>query len=229
MSSSQFAYYNSGSNPLNTLFQNTGTGITKGVFAVQPVNPDSTYATAGTGEVFRAENESFQYSDNLDWVHGRHSVSAGFNYFRKSEIDWDIQRNVTFGGFSSSGGDLGYVGGDNMADLVMGLPQNLLVRYNINGGSPTAPDYNIIFPYWGFYVNDKFRINPKWTVSVGLRYDLEHSELYAESRPLLPAARSILATPDGGILKYPGIAAGVPIHYLSASKKDFRPTDQHYL
>ena len=86
---------------------------------------DYTYATAGAGEAFGAENESFQYSDNLDWVHGRHSVTAGFNYFRKSEIDWDIQRNVTFGGFSSSGGDLGYVGGDNMADLVMGVPQNL--------------------------------------------------------------------------------------------------------
>lgn len=97
MSSSQFGYYNSGSNPFNTLFQNTGTGLTHGVLAVEAGN----YATAGIGEIFRAENESAQFSDNLDWVHGRHTLTAGFNYFRKSEIDWDIQRHVSFGGFST--------------------------------------------------------------------------------------------------------------------------------
>jgi len=96
MSASQFAYYNGSSNPLNTLFQNTGTGITKGVFAVEPANPNSTYATAGAGEVFRAEKSLS--SIPTTWTGAwRHSVSAGFNYFRKSEIDWDIQRNVTFG------------------------------------------------------------------------------------------------------------------------------------
>jgi Carboxypeptidase regulatory-like domain/TonB dependent receptor len=222
MSASQFAYYNGSDNPLNTLFQNTGTGITKGVLAVEPANPDSTYATAGAGEVFRAENESFQYSDNLDWVHGRHSISAGFNYFRKSEIDWDIQRNVTFGGFSTGGGAQGYAGGDDMADLVMGTPQNLWVRYTINGGSPTAPDYNIIFPYWGFYINDKFRINPKWTISAGLRYDLNIPD-YTPNPSIAPCCAIYTATPDGGVLKYPGIATGLPVHYLSASKKDFAP------
>ena len=109
-----------------------------------------------------------------------------------------------------------------MADLVMGTPQNLWVRYNINGGSPTAPDYNIIFPYWGFYVNDKFRINTKWTVSVGLRYDLSIPD-YTPNPSVAPCCAIYTATPDGGVLKYPGIATGLPIHYLSASKKDFAP------
>jgi hypothetical protein len=220
MSSGQFAWYNSNSNPLNTLFQNTGTGITHGVLAVQPVN--YTYATAGAGEVFRAENESYQYSDNLDWVHGRHSVSAGFNYFRKSEIDWDIQRNVSFGGFSTSGGNLGYVGGDNMADLVMGLPNNLWVRYTVNGGTPTSPDYNTVFPYWGLYVNEKFRVNSKLTVSAGLRYDLSIPD-YTPNPYIAPCCAIYTPTPEGGVMKYPGIASGLPEHYLSAPKKDFAP------
>ena len=50
---------------------------------------------------------------------------------------------------AQSGGDLGYVGGDDMADLEMGLPQFLWVRYNINGGNATSPNYNIVFPSWG--------------------------------------------------------------------------------
>ena len=218
LSAGQQAFLNGSSNPLNTLFQNTGSGLTRGVFAVYAGN----YAAPGAGEVFRAENESYQVSDNLDWVLSRHTFSAGFNYFRKSEIDWDIQRNVSFGGFSTSGGDLGYVGGDGMADLEMGLPQNLDVRYAINGGDATSPDYNIIFPYYGLYVNDKFRVTPKLTVSAGLRYDLNIPD-YTPKPSIAPCCAIYSPTADGGVLKYPGIAAGLPIHYRSATKLDFAP------
>jgi hypothetical protein len=226
LSQSQFIWYNSSSNPLNTLFQNTGTGITKGVLGVIVGNGDDSgggnYVGAGTGEVFRAENESYQFSDNLDWVRGRHTLTAGLNYFRKSEIDWDIQRNVSFGGFSTSGGDLGYVGGDAMADLEMGLPNNLWVRYTIEGGNATSPNYNILFPSWGMYVNDKFRMTPKLTVSAGLRYEL-NIPIYTPNPSIAPCCAIYSATSDGGVLKYPGIAAGLPIHYLSTPKTDFAP------
>ncbi|HEX4005103.1 MAG TPA: TonB-dependent receptor [Acidobacteriaceae bacterium] len=218
LSSSEFAWYNSSANPLNTLFQNTGTGIVHGLLAVYP----GAYASAGVGEVFRAENTSFQYSDNLDWVKGRHSISVGFNYFRKSENDWDIQQNVYFGGFSTSGGVNGYQGGDSMADLVMGLPSNLWVRYTINGGTPTSPDYDIIFPYWGFYVNDKFRLSPKITVTAGLRYDVSIPD-YTPDPTAAPCCAIYKNTADGGVMEYPGIAPGLPIHYLSAPKEDFAP------
>ena len=226
MSSSQFGWDNSSSNPLNTLFQNTGTGITKGVFAVFAGN--YTYAVPGSSEVFRAENESYQVSDNLDWVLGRHTLAAGLNYFRKSEIDWDITRNVSFGNyggfnaFSGSGSLLGYVGGDGMADLEMGLPNNMWVRYTINGGDATSPDYNIIFPAWGMYANDKFRISPKLTVSAGLRYELSIPD-YTPNPAAAPCCAIYTPTADGGVLEYPGLASGLPIHYLSAPKLDFAP------
>ncbi len=220
LSSSQFSWFNSSSNPLNTLFQNTGDGITKGVFALDVGNGN--YATPGVGEAFRAENRSYQISDNVDWTFGRHTLTAGMNYFRKSEIDWDIMRNSTFGGFSTSGGDLGYVGGDAMADLVMGIPSNLWVRYTISGGGATSPDYNIIFPSWGMYVNDKFRMSPKLTISAGLRYELSIPD-YTPNPSVAPCCAIYSATSDGGILEYPGIASGLPIHYLSAPKLDFAP------
>lgn len=230
-SSSQFAFYNSASSPLNSLFQNTGTGLTKGIFAVNASNSGSasgTYAVPGAGEVFRAENESYQVSDNLDWVLGRHTLTAGMNWFRKSEIDWDVMRNVSFGtyggfnAFSSSGSFAGYTGGDGMADLEMGLPSNMLVRYTVTGGDATSPDYNIVVPSWGMYVNDKFRITPRLTVSAGLRYELS-IPAYTPNPSVAPCCAIYTPTLDGGILKYPGIASGLPIHYLSASKFDFAP------
>ena len=216
--SSLLAWYNSTANPFNTLFSNTGTGITHGVLQLQPLG----YAYPGIGEMFRAENQSWQYSDNLDWVHGRHTVTAGFNYFRKSELDWDVQRNAYFGGYSASGGDQGYVGGDGAADLLMGVPNNLWVRYDVQGGSPTAPDYNVIFPNWGFYANDRFRITPKFTVSLGLRYDLS-IPWYAPHPSDGPCCGIYTPTADGGVMEWPGIAPGLSSHYLHAPKLDFAP------
>jgi hypothetical protein len=224
ITSGNLAWYNGGSNPFNQLLQNTGSGITHGVMALEIVNPGGTgYLSPGNGEIFSASNSSFQYSDNLDWVHGRHTITAGFNLFRKSETDWDIQENASFTGeFSKSGSSQGYIGGDPAADTLMGLPDSIYARYAIQGGGPTAPDYNIIFPYYGLYMNDLFRINQKLTISAGLRYDLSIPD-YTPHPQTAPCCAVYKATADGGVLEYPGIASGLPIHYLSAPKKDFAP------
>lgn len=231
MSNSLMSWYNSNSNPLNTLFKNTGSGITKGIFAVTAGN----YASPGTNQVFADINPAWQASDNVDWVKGRNTVSFGMNYFRKREQDWDFVRQIFFGqsydngfgsaslpAFSSSGSALGYQGGDPMADLAMGLPSDMWVRYNINGGGPTAPDLNIIFPSFGFYGNDRYRISPKLTVSLGLRYDLS-IPWYTPKPSIAPCCAVYEADPTGGVLAYPGIAPGLASHYLSAPKKSFAP------
>ena len=104
----------------------------------------------------------------------------------------------------------------------MGIPSDMWVRYTISGGGPTSPDYNIVFPSWGLYVNDQFRATPKLTVSAGLRYELS----IPGSTPnpsVAPCCAIYTSTADGGILEYPGIAAGLPEHYLSAPRLDFAP------
>jgi hypothetical protein len=244
LSSSQQSWLNGDSNPLNSLFHNTGSSITRGFVGVSASNSGAasqviypgTYAIPGLTDIGHNHNSSFQFSDNLAWARGRHMVTAGFNYLRKSEMDWDYESFVNFGSspgngvgsnseqaFSASGGDLGYQGGDGMADLMMGTPSLLWVRYVINGApTTTAPVYNILFPYWGFYANDKFRISPKLTISAGLRYDLS-IPTYTPEPSIAPCCAIYTPTPDGGVLKYPGIATGLPIHYLSAPKLDFAP------
>jgi hypothetical protein len=232
---SQLSWYNGSSNPINANLQNTGAGSTHGILGIDASNSAAVggnypgrYAVAGAGEIFQAENKSYQASDNLDWVRGRHSLSVGINYFRKSEIDWDFMRHVGFGtvdglnAFSASGGDLGYQGGDGIADLMMGIPSNMWVRFTINGGGPTSPDYNIVFPYWGMYVNDKFRISPRLTVSAGLRYDLSIPD-YTPNPAGAPCCAIYTPNAGGGVLEYPGIASGLSKHYLSADKREFAP------
>ena len=158
LSPSELSYLNSDKNPFNSLFANTGSGLTHGVLAVNVAN----YASPGFNEVFQAENTTLQFSDNVNWVHGKHTFSFGMNYFKKGENDWDFIRFVNFGStpdyFSASGSNP--TGGDAAADLVMGLPMLIHQRYSFGGtNDPLAPEANLVFPYWGFYANDKIQLS----------------------------------------------------------------------
>ncbi|MBB5340173.1 TonB-dependent receptor [Tunturiibacter gelidoferens] len=212
----QISFLNSDANPFNQVFQNTGSGITRGVLQMIVDN----YASPGFNQVFRAENKVMQFSDNVSWSKGRHTMTFGGNYFRKSEYDWDFARFVEFQQKFSTGGSLqNYEGGDAMADLAMGLPETIHQRYDFQGGDATSPELDVTFPYWGFYANDKFAVTPRLTLTVGLRYDLS-IPLYANNNLCCAIYQP---TTDGGVLKLPGIAQGVAQHYLSATKKDFAP------
>jgi Carboxypeptidase regulatory-like domain len=224
---SQLSWLNSRSNPFNTLFSNTGPGATAGVVALI-VNK---YAVPGASFDLQGwKNQTLQFSDNVNWVHGRHALSAGFNYLRKGEKDWGIGQSASFGSvsgfnaFSSSGGAGGYAGGDSMADLVMGLVVAMNPRFQMNGGDDFAPDGWLDIPYWGFYANDKFRLSPKLTISAGLRYEL-NLPIYAPDPMIEPCCQIYNAAADNGagVMEIPGIAAGVPLHYLKASKIEFAP------
>ena len=76
-----------------------------------------------------------------------------------------------------------------------------------------------MFPYWGFYFNDKFQISRKLTVTYGLRYDLS-IPIYALNNLCCAVYQPSSA---GGDLALPGIAPGVTTQYLSSDKNNFAP------
>jgi Carboxypeptidase regulatory-like domain len=215
VSPGEMSYLNSDQNKFNSIFKNTGEGINRGVLGVDVDN----YASLGFDQAFLASNNAFQISDNVNWIRGRHAMTFGMNYFKKGEYDWDFVRYASYGGFSRGGYDQNYDGGDAMADLVMGLPRHIHQRDQIAGGDSTAPELNVVFPYWGGYANDKFQINQKLTLSAGIRYDL-NIPIYALNKNCCAIYR-----PDasGGTVALPGIAPGLAQHFLSPQKLDFAP------
>ncbi len=217
--STNLDYFNSSANPFNQYLQNTGEGKEHGAvyFGI------SNYASPGNGYVAHWENKSLQFSDNLNWVRGPHTLTAGFNYFKKSEYDWYfIQAAYFTGEFSNSGSSLGYIGGDASADTLMGLPQSLNLEIKAPNQPPGVPGTALAFPYYGMYVNDQFRLNNKLTLSAGLRYDLAIPPFNPDPKTNLCCA---VYLPDaaGGTEAFPGIAPSIPQHYVSAAKKNFAP------
>jgi hypothetical protein len=218
-SAATISYDNSAANPFNQYLQNTGVGQEHGVMGFGITG----YASPGNNGVFRDENESLQFSDNFNWNHGRHSISAGFSYFLKSEIDWGFDQAVGFtGAFSRSGSNLNYVGGDGAADVLMGLPQNMSAQVKVQSQSATVPESIVAFPSYGFYVSDQFRLTPKLSIVAGLRYDL-NIPVYTPHPSFAPCCNVYLPDVNGGTEAYPGIAPGVPEHFVAADKKDVSP------
>ncbi|MGA2630593.1 MAG: TonB-dependent receptor [Terriglobia bacterium] len=211
--------------PFNKPFQNLGSGVDYGSHAIEIGDG---YYFPGYGENFRDKNPSLQFSDNLTWVRGHHTLQAGFAYFRKNEQDYDLIRNADFfGTFTRAGsanvdpnGDsIGHVGGNSLADLELGLVTDIRQRFVFQGGNATDPAINTQSTYYGAFLQDKWQVLPKLTLNLGLRYDL--------NIPLFDANRFFGGTVDftypGLQLVTPGRTSGVPLHFVTADKNNLAP------
>ena len=231
LSPSEVAYANSSANPFNSIFQNVGTAASgnTGIMGLNIFNygPLFTQPSIGYEEYFLASNNSRQFSDNLNWIRGRHSMTFGFNYLRKAEEDFDNVRYVAFGCAPAPGAYCGNgpqiftagqgAGGDAFADVLLGLPSVIHQRFDYTSGGPFAPEPNAVSPYYGAYFNDKWKVTQRLTISYGLRYELPI--------PIF-ATNSICCAiyqPTTDTLAIPGIAPGLSQHYASAPKHDFAP------
>lgn len=127
----------------------------------------NSYATFGTGgrNTFRPlDQKLYTFGDTLTWIKSRHTVKAGFDVVYNSALD----------GFANNRGNprglITYSTGnptDRFARFLMGLPSTQ-AAYN-DRLRPPMDVYN-----WesGFFVQDDFKIHPRLTLYLGLRYEL---------------------------------------------------------
>ncbi len=229
LSPSEIAYNNGSSNPFNSIFQNTGSGANAGILGLNIYNYGQLFnqPTVGFDEYFLASNDSRQFSDNVNWIRGAHSMTFGFTYLRKQEEDFDNVRYVAFGCAPAPGSYCGNgpqiftanqgVGGDAFADVLLGLPSVIHQRYDYTSGGPFAPEPQVVIPYYGIYFNDKWKVTPRLTLSYGLRYELP-IPVFATNNACCGIYDSASDT-----ISIPGIAPNLPQHYASAPKHDFAP------
>jgi Carboxypeptidase regulatory-like domain len=112
---------------------------------------------------------TWQIVDNVTWVKGKHSLRLGFEYNRQTFNQ--LGNQFSRGQFSSqplttslySGGAL--TGGDSLADFLLGdLKQSTVAVAVANA--------NYVRNVEAAYVDDTYKVSPKFTISVGLRYEL---------------------------------------------------------
>jgi len=113
------------------------------------------------------------FEDNASWVKGKHTLQFGGRFRKEQNNVRELQQaqgSHNFGGAWTAQVDpddptvsLPFTG-DGFADLLLGLPDYLSNQYNRG------------FFYFrqtevGLYVNDKWKVSPRLTLNLGLRWD----------------------------------------------------------
>lgn len=105
-------------------------------------------------------NTTFQVKDDFSWTRGKHQVKFGgeFRRLRYNQIGAVVPRGrFTFNGQYS---------GVPMADFLLGVMSN-------SEGQVGAPIANFRNSYYAFYLQDSWKVTPKLTVNLGLRWEAE--------------------------------------------------------
>jgi hypothetical protein len=106
----------------------------------------------------------YQVQENISWIRGRHTLRFGFEHMDLGFFQSFLgPPQFTFNGQRTGGGVA--TRGDPMADFLLGAYQQLPVtngvRVNDGGNTFTA-----------LYIHDDFKVSPRLTLNLGLRYEL---------------------------------------------------------
>ncbi len=114
-----------------------------------------------------ATDNTYEFSDQLSWVHGKHSIAFGGD-LRHLHREF-YQAQAPFGLFAFTGLYTSNLttgsGGNSIADILLGLPLE-----NLQDGLSQMD--NTSSKEFDFFAQDDWRIRNNLTLNLGLRYDL---------------------------------------------------------
>ncbi len=101
-------------------------------------------------------DEDIEFDDSLSWSHGKHNIQAGVEFLRLQYVTrYDESPRLEYAS---------YYTGVPAADFIMGLVSSTTFG---NGTNENAIQYDLYS-----YIQDDWRITPKLTLNLGLRYEL---------------------------------------------------------
>jgi len=114
------------------------------------------------GRVFERQ---WSIADRIDYVIGKHTLQFGVDWNRA----WDADNNDG-GADPNAAVDLGsFLGSYEFSNL----ESFALGQYNIFSQTSGNPTFSFAVPYYGFYVQDTYRVLPQLTLEMGLREDFQ--------------------------------------------------------
>ena len=124
-----------------------------GISNFQDLNTDRGSSTS--------KNDTWQFTDNVTWNRGRHTLKFGFDYRRIRAVSaLGFLSGDNYGNYSFDGTFTGVP----FADFLLGLPINTSVDNVKNDNDGRSNHYNA-------YVQDSFRVSEKLTLEYGARFE----------------------------------------------------------
>jgi hypothetical protein len=140
-------------------------GVSERVF---PAFRPQGYSFVGSANGFRAQtNPYWQLIENVSYFRGAHSFKFGAEYRHNAttdEFDTRASGDFTFG---QSGTGLQGVAnsGDGMAAMLLGFATRMDLLDSLN--------FAFTSHYFGVYAQDDWKLTPRLTLNLGVRYDIE--------------------------------------------------------
>jgi hypothetical protein len=188
-----FSRTNFGSFPIEAGSLPTGiepfiAGRVFGFFSITNLTPVGNGRLVGPPDSLHLQN-IYSFGDDLYYQRGRHSLRFGTLLNRFNEA---LTVPVSYNGSASY---------SSFANFLQGIPMSY-------GGPLTGSDINRYFVYntLGFYAQDDYRITPRFTVNMGLRYEFMTTPREAEGRQY--AIQNL--TTDSTVLSGGELAAWTP-------------------
>ena len=113
-------------------------------------------------------NQTYTFSDNLIWTHGKHSWRWGGD-FRRIQLNTETSSNAR-GSFILTGINTGYDFADFLYEgqlngqSAYGLPQQTSVQYG-------EDNYHFHGNFWDLYLQDEWKVRGNLTLNLGVRYE----------------------------------------------------------
>lgn len=113
-------------------------------------------------------DEAYNFIDNITKVSGKHTFEGGVTYrLEHSAIDYVPPTQFSFGGGLVLNPQTGLGGGSGLAQFMLGAVANDGGTYSTVQAMP----YNRT-RYWGAFFQDDYHVTPRFTLNLGLRYDI---------------------------------------------------------
>jgi len=170
---------------------------------------DTWYSPTG----YKSANNQIVLHDDVSWSHGRHLISAGFDFaaIEKNASSWlgtSAPLSLTYSskvtsGFTGKSSNLTSASGDSLATYLLG---------GVSGPSLTLAPYSTLgtrVKPFSFYGQDDWKVNPNLTLNVGLRWDIFPVVVEAQDRGSFMNPTLINSfTGTYGALSYLGYGSG---------------------
>jgi outer membrane receptor protein involved in Fe transport len=178
------------------------------------------FGTFNDSPSYRREN-IYQFQDNLTWVHGRHSFRYGAQIL-KNQMDIPSSDSIGEGAFlflpKPETAMMNYV---PIPDAFANFLQGQFDLFTQAGGVTTR---QWRFSSYNFYGEDQIRVTPRFTLTIGLRYELPIPPVDIKNRVVAyrPGRQSTIHTNAPSGLLFVG-DPGITRSTVETDKNNFAP------
>jgi hypothetical protein len=149
-----------------------------GLWGVPDIQLQGFQELGNTNSGWTQKENNYEVVDNLKWTHGKHSFTVGTDirrYMLYMVAAFGSTGQVAFNGaFTGTNPNTTNLknynlpgSGSAVADFLLGNP------INISGPAPGGSDlFDVRATNWNFFAQDDFRVTPRLTLNLGLRYEI---------------------------------------------------------